>query len=147
MPGPITLKARALRALARREYSRAELERRLAPHAASAAEVQQLLDRLVEAGLLSNERFAESLVHRRAGVRGAAVIRHELQAHGLSEEMVNRHVGSLRESEPERARALWERRFGTPPASRPEYARQMRFLLSRGFDADTVRRIIGGVPE
>lgn len=143
--GQVTsLKARALRALARREYSRAELERKLAPHAAGAAELAQLLDRLMEAGLLSNERFAESLVHRRAAVRGAAVIRHELRAHGLSDEAVAQHVHALEGSEFERAHALWQRRFGTVPESPKDRARQMRFLLARGFAPDVVRRVVGG---
>jgi len=139
-----TLKARALRALARREHSRAELERKLAPHAESAEQLHALLDRLVETGLLSNERFAQSVVHRRASTRGAAVIRHELRAHGLADEVVSAQVASLEENEFARARALWLRRFGALPQSLPERARQMRFLLSRGFSGEVVGRIVGG---
>ncbi|HEY0876810.1 MAG TPA: recombination regulator RecX [Zeimonas sp.] len=145
MPRPEpTLKARALRMLARREHSRVELERKLAPHAESVEQLHALLDRLVETGLLSNDRFAQSVVHRRASTRGAAVIRHELRAHGLNEEMVAAHVASLARSEFERARALWARRFGAAPASLAERAQQSRFLLARGFSADVVRRVIGG---
>ena len=139
-----TLKARALRALARREHSRAELERKLAPYAESAEQLHALLDRLVETGLLSNERFAQSVVHRRASTRGAAVVRQELRAHGLSDEAVAGHVAPLQQTEFERARALWLRRFGAIPQSAPERARQMRFLLSRGFSADVVGRIVRG---
>lgn len=139
-----TLKARALRALARREHSRAELERKLAPHAESIEQLQALLDRLVETGLLSNERFAQSVVHRRASTRGAAVIRHELRAHGLADDAVAAHVASLERSEFERARALWARRFGSAPESLAERARQSRFLLARGFSAEVVRRVVGG---
>ncbi|MCD6681132.1 MAG: recombination regulator RecX [Burkholderiaceae bacterium] len=138
------LKARALRALARREHSRAELERKLAPYAESAEQLHALLDRLMETGLLSNERFAQSVVHRRASTRGAAVVRHELRAHGLGDEAVAEHVAALQHTELERARALWLRRFGTIPQSAPERARQMRFLLSRGFSADVVGRIVRG---
>lgn len=150
MPSPRpepSLKARALRALARREHSRAELERKLAPHAESAEQLQALLDRLVETGLLSNERFAQSVVHRRASTRGTAVIRHELRAHGLADEAVAAHVASLEKSEFERARALWSRRFGAAPESLAERARQLRFLLSRGFSAEVVRRVVRGEAE
>ncbi len=150
MPSPRpepSLKARALRALARREHSRAELERKLAPHAESAEQLQALLDRLVETGLLSNERFAQSVVHRRASTRGIAVIRHELRAHGLADEAVAAHVASLEKSEFERARALWSRRFGAAPESLAERARQLRFLLSRGFSAEVVRRVVRGEAE
>ena len=139
-----TLKARALRALARREHSRVELERKLAPHAESAEQLQALLDRLVETGLLSNERFAQSVVHRRASTRGVAVIRHELRVHGLADDAVAGHIASLEKSEHERARALWARRFGSVPESLAERARQSRFLLARGFSAEVVRRVVGG---
>lgn len=142
-----TLKARALRALARREHSRAELERKLAPHAESAEQLRALLDRLVETGLLSNERFAQSVVHRRASTRGAAVVRHELRAHGLSDEAVAGHVAPLQQTEFERARALWLGRFGATPRSLAERARQTRFLLARGFSTDAVRRVVGGAGE
>lgn len=142
-----TLKARALRALARREYSRAELQRKLGPYAESAEQLQALLDRLVEAGLLSNERFAQSVVHRRASTRGAAVIQHELRSHGLADEAVAAHVAALEQSEFERARALWVRRFGSVAASIEERARQMRFLLARGFSAEVVRRVVVGRDE
>ncbi len=139
-----TLKARALRMLARREHSRTELERKLAPHAESAEQLESLLDRLVETGLLSNERFAQSLVYRRAATRGTAVIRHELRGHGLADEIVSEKVAALERSEYERARALWSRRFGAAPDSLAERARQSRFLLSRGFSSDVVRRVLAG---
>src|SRR5690606_9741354 len=133
-----SLKSRALRCLSRREYSRSELARKLAPHAESAEQLDTLLDRPVQAQLLSDERFAESLVHRRAQQRGASVIRHELRAHHLDDELVAAHVAELARSEHVRARALWKRRFGTLPTSTAERARQSRFLLSRGFSAEVV---------
>lgn len=142
-----SLKSRALRALSRREYSRSELARKLAPYAESAEQLETLLDRLVQEKLLSNERFAESLVHRRAQARGASVIRHEMRAHRLDDELVAAHVAELTRSELARARALWERRFGSLPESTAERARQSRFLLARGFSADVVRRVLGGFDE
>jgi len=144
-PGPVALlKARALRLLARREHSRIELARKLARHAESAEALEALLDQLAEAGLLSNERFAESLVHRRAQRYGVATTRHELRTHGLDAQLVEAHVGALERSELARARAVWMRRFGAAPASAAERARQSRFLLARGFSAETVRRVVGG---
>lgn len=130
--------------LARREHSRAELERKLAPHAESAEQLRSVLDRLVETELLSNERFAQSLVYRRARTRGVAVIRYELRGHGLADEVVCEHVAALERNEFERAHALWARRFGSAAQSMPERARQTRFLLSRGFSAEIVRRVVAG---
>ena len=69
---PLSLKARALGYLSRREHSRAELRRKLAPHAESADEVEALLDWLEGENWLSNTRFAESVVHRRASRYGTA---------------------------------------------------------------------------
>ncbi|HQY29329.1 MAG TPA: recombination regulator RecX [Burkholderiaceae bacterium] len=141
--GTASLKARALRLLARREHSRTELARKLATHAETAEQVEALLDELVAARLLSNERFADSLVHRRAERYGTATIRHELRMHGLDETLVRTHVAELERTELERATAVWERRFGARPASLAERARQTRFLLARGFSAETVRRVLG----
>jgi len=132
-----------VRLLARREHSRSELARKLAPYAESAEQVDALLDELASARLLSNERFAESLVHRRAERYGAATIRRELRTHGLDDALVRAHVASLERTELERARAVWRRRFGRLPGSLAERARQTRFLLARGFSADTVRRVLG----
>ena len=68
---PLSLKARALAYLARREHSRLELEKKLRTHAESAEQLQQLLDQLQAQKLLSAERYAESLIHRKAGRMGA----------------------------------------------------------------------------
>src|SRR5690606_15489559 len=68
--GP-SLKARAIAILSRRENSRLELQRKLASHASSPEELQQLLDSLERENWLSNERFAQSLAHRRSATQGA----------------------------------------------------------------------------
>ncbi len=135
-----------MRLLTRREHSRTELARKLAPHAESAGQLEALLDELVAARLLSNERFAESLVHRRSSRYGTASIRHELRKHGLEEGVVRSHVAELERTEFDRARAVWLRRFGTPPESLADRARQTRFLLARGFSAETVRRVLDSTP-
>lgn len=141
---PLSLKARALAALARREHSRLELRRKLAPHAESSERVEQLLDALEAAHLLSAERFAESLVHRRGDRYGTVRVAHELRSHNLPAELVAQEVRQLRESEYERARVVWARKFGRPPADLAERLRHMRFLAARGFAADVICRVVGG---
>ena len=96
---------------------------------------------------MSNERFAESLVHRRAGRYGTVTIGHELRTHGLDEELVRDHLAALERTELERVRAVWARRFGRKPESPAERARQLRFLLARGFSAATVYRVLGARPD
>jgi regulatory protein len=140
------LRARALKLLARREMSRAELRRKLRPDAASPAELDALLDELMQSKLQSDARFTESLVHRRAPRLGTARIAAELRQKGVAPELTTGAVAELRADETARARAVWSRKFRHPPATREERAKQGRFLLSRGFSADTVRKVLSGDP-
>lgn len=138
----LSLKARALGYLARREHSRLELERKLAPHAESSEAVERVLDELERAQWLSNERFAESLVHRRAQRFGVARVRAELQQHRIDDALVAPHLQALRTNEIERARQVWRKRFGSPAASAEERAKHIRFLTARGFSSDAIRGVL-----
>ncbi|WP_197329849.1 recombination regulator RecX [Ralstonia syzygii] len=144
---PLSLKARALGYLSRREHSRAELRRKLAPHAESADEVDALLDWLEGENWLSNARFAESVVHRRAGRYGTARLMQELKNHELGDEALGEVKTQLQASETARAKAVWARRFGRPPADMAERAKQVRFMMARGFSRAVVSRIIQGADE
>lgn len=144
---PLSLKARALGYLSRREHSRAELRRKLAPHAESADEVDALLDWLEGENWLSNARFAESVVHRRAGRYGTARLMQELKNHELGDEALGEVKAQLQASETARAKAVWARRFGRPPADMAERAKQVRFMMARGFSRAVVSRIIQGADE
>jgi len=139
--GP-SLKARALRLLARRDYTRAELAQRLAPHAPGPAALDALLDECEARGWLDEQRAAESHLRRRAGQWGAARVQAELRARGVSDDTLQAASDALRATEAERALAVWQRRFGAPPADAAERARQMRFLAARGFASDVVRRVV-----
>ncbi len=139
---PTSLRARALRHLARREHSRLELARKLEPHAASAGQLAELLDALESAGLLCAQRFADSLVFRRGSRFGVRRVAHELDAHGLDPAVRAEALARLSGTERERAAEAWARRFGTPPASIAERARQHRFLAQRGFAGDTVAWVL-----
>ncbi|MDB0525995.1 recombination regulator RecX [Ralstonia solanacearum] len=144
---PLSLKARALGYLSRRERSRAELRRKLAPHAESADEVEALLDWLEGENWLSNARFAESVVHRRAGRYGTARLMQELKTHQLDDQALGEVKAQLQASEAARAKAVWERRFGRPPVDMAERAKQVRFMVARGFSRAVVSRIIQGADE
>lgn len=150
MPEP-SLKARALRLLARREYSRAELERKLAAHADEPGALAQALDELSALGFINEERVAASLLHRRAPRLGAARVLQEMKAKGLGAAALADAAAQLRETELERARAVWQKKFGAPAASLTERAKQARFLASRGFSGDVVRRVLqaggGDLPD
>jgi len=144
---PAELKARALRYLVRREHSRAELARKLAPHAESAAALEQVLDLLVEKKSQSDRRYAEERVRVLSRKYGPARIRHELRAKGIAGEI----VASIRaDGELERAREILNRRYRQPPATREERAKRARFLQGRGFSSDVIVRLVldrGDPPE
>ena len=138
-----TLRERALRLLARREHARVELARKLAPYAESGEALEALLDDLTARRLLSDERYVEMRLNARAARFGNARLAYELRTQGVSEELL---AAALAENDDElvRARAVWQRKFGEQPRDAGERARQMRFLLSRGFSGETVRRVLRG---
>ena len=142
-PG-LSLKARALKYLSAREHSRAELERKLAPHAESAEEVARVLDEFEQRGWLSAERFVESMVHRKAARYGAARIRVELAQHRLPDDTVQAALSHLKETELARAHAVWLRRFGEVADTPEARLKQMRFLAGRGFSSEVIRQIVAG---
>ncbi len=139
----LSLKARALNFLSRREYSRLELGRRLAPHADSAEEVEALLDALVEQKWLSDERFAHSVVNRRASRVGTRVILQELRQHGVDVHQTEIIKEELMATELERAKQVWGKKFSAPPDDPRSYAKQYRFMASRGFSGRILQQILG----
>ena len=142
-----SLKGRALGYLSRREYSRAELSRKLAPYAEEGDSIDTLLDSLEREGWLSNSRFAESLIHRRASRMGAGRIVNELKRHAVGQELVEEVSAQLRETELARARAVWRKKFGSLPETPNERAKQARFLATRGFSQGIIGKILKGVDE
>lgn len=145
--GTLSLKGRALRLLSQREHSRAELQRKLAPHVQEGDNLAAVLDDLQAQDFISEARVVESVLHRRAGRLGASRIRQELQAKGLGAEAVQQAVAQLQGSELERAREVWRRKFGEPATDPQTRAKQVRFLLARGFSGDIVRRAVQGAGE
>ena len=137
-----SLKGRALRLLSQREHSRTELERKLAPHEEVPGELAKALDELQARDFINDGRAVDSVVNRRSGKLGSARIQQELAAKGLSGEAVAQAMASLKESELSRAQEVWRKKFGTAPQDPQAKAKQMRFLLSRGFPSEVVRRTV-----
>jgi regulatory protein len=143
----LSLKGRALRLLAGREHSRAELEKKLAPHEAEPGELRRTLDELQAKGFINEQRVVESVLHRRAARLGAGRVKQELQAKGIGAEAVAEAVERLLRTETERARVVWRKKFGEPAADATGRAKQIRFLAARGFGAEAIRRAVGGVED
>ena len=144
--GP-SLKARAVDLLSRREHSEQEMRRKLARHAEDPAEIDPVIASLKKEGWLSAERFTQSLVHRRAPGRGMSRVVQELRQHGVDPDQIAEVKESLQATELDRARDVWERRYGTPPADTNARAKQTRFLMSRGFSYDVIKRVLAGAGD
>ena len=140
--GEPSLRERALRHLARRDHSRAELARKLAAHG-DADEIDAVIERMGELGLQSDTRYAEAFVRGKAGRFGASRLRSELARRGIDRDLINEAIaGECVESEADRARAVLRGRFTEPPADAREWARQARFLQTRGFAPDLIRKLL-----
>ena len=133
-----------MRLLGAREYSRAELERKLAPFEETPGSLAEALDALQAKGFIDDQRVLESVLHRRAVKLGINRIRQELKGKGLAPEAVLDAVTQLRATEVERASEVWRKKFGVPPTDAAGRAKQMRFLASRGFAGDTINKVVSG---
>jgi regulatory protein len=142
-----SLKGRALAYLSRREYSRAELSRKLQPNVEEGDSLDTLLDVLEQEGWLSDSRFTESLVHRRASRLGANRIVGELKRQGVGSALIEETAAQLRETELARAQAVWRKKYGQLPETPAERAKQARFLVARGFSQTVVSKVLKGIDE
>ena len=128
--------------LARREHTRRELECKLAQLTGNPDEIPELLDDFERRGWLSERRFVEQVVASRRRRFGAQRIAHELRKKGVSGAAISATQQQLQDSELDAARAVWRKKFGVPPVSARDKARQMRFLQGRGFSLDVIRRVL-----
>jgi regulatory protein len=150
------LRQRALEYLGKREYSYAELGQKLKSYAlkdgleedesfdeSSANEqVTEILEDFKKRGWLSDARFTEQIVHARSHKFGASKIANELREKGVSSELIEAAVEQVKENELENAKNIWRKKFKTIPVSRDEWARQARFLQSRGFGFDVIKKVL-----
>jgi regulatory protein len=139
---PTTLRVRAMRYLARREHSRAELRTKLLPHVQEGEDVDAVLDELEKRNWLSDARAAEQMVNIKRPRFGTQRIAHELRQKGIAENLIGNALPRLKETEFEAAREVWQRKFGVPPQGQKEKAKQIRFLQSRGFGLDVVFKVL-----
>ena len=136
------MRVRAMRYLARREHSRAELYGKLLPYVQEGEDLEAVLDELEKRNWLSDVRAATQWVGAKRGRFGAQRIAHELRQKGIAEELIAEAVPQLKETELEAAREVWLKKFGVLPRDAKEKARQVRFLQSRGFSLDVTLKVL-----
>jgi regulatory protein len=147
----------AMNLLARRDYSRAELVSRLQRRFGIGSPVDAVVAQLSSEGLQDDKRFAESFVrYRRQQGKGPRRIQQDLQARGIScvksckegavEGEIQIQLDTNDDSWLEQARQVHERRFGAEaPKDANEYGKRLRFLLYRGYDNATARKVIPAI--
>ena len=164
------LKAKALKLLAQRDYSRAELERKMQSwlvaeqrkkmaqgdarqceadactqeFEAAENQLQSILEDFQARGWINDERVIESLLHQKSGRLGHLRLQQDLQARGLDDGLIQEALSNIRETEFDRACHVWQKRFRALPSDAAGYNKQMRFLVYRGFSTEVARKVLSG---
>ncbi len=137
-----TLRQRALEYLGKREYSYMELGQKLKAYADEGDDIPALLEDFKARGWLSDARFTEQIVHARQSKFGSAKIAHELREKGVADELIADAVEQVKDNELENATEVWRKKFKTGPKNREEWAKQSRFMQSRGFGFDMIKKVL-----
>jgi regulatory protein len=106
-----------------------------------------VLDELASRGLLDEQRAADAVVTAQSRRFGQRRLQQSLRTRGLGADEAAAALARVEGSELERARAIWQRRFGLPATDAAERARQARFLAGRGFAGDVIRRVVQGLDD
>jgi len=141
----VSLRVRAMRYLARREHSRAELSNKLLPHVQEGEDLEAVLDELEKRNWLSDARAATQLVDSKRSRFGTQRLVHELRRRGIAEELISVSLPALKENELSVAHEVWRRKFASLPQDAKEKAKQMRFLQSRGFSMEIICKVLRDV--
>lgn len=139
------MRQRGLEYLGKREYSYVELGQKLKAYLEENEDfdvITEILEDFKKRGWLSDARFTEQIVHARSHKFGASKIANELREKGISQDLIETAVEQVKENELDNAKQIWRKKFKAIPASRDEWARQARFLQSRGFGFDIIKKVL-----
>lgn len=140
---PVAIRRAAMNLLARREHGYVELARKLRQRGADAEKLETELQRLVEDGLQSEQRFLESYIRSRANAgRGPRRIREELLQRGVERNEIEQAMSTAAINWHENMHDLWQRRFAGEVVDLKDKARQTRFLAQRGYAPEDIRRLL-----
>jgi regulatory protein len=164
------IKACAFRLLARREHSRYELRQKLLLRDYDVALVEDVLDYMAEEHWQSDERFTENYVRSRINKGyGRLKIQAELQERAVDSSLIAIHLSQDEDFwfeqikqvwqkkfnkslpkltavrgikvEPERRNAAYGERSSVSEFANSELMKQYRFLQSRGFTGEDIKRL------
>ena len=146
-PANKALVSAALRMLSRRDYCRSEFIDKLTSKEFEKEEVEGAADWCCAQGFLNEARFAEGTARRLGAKYGSLRVAHTLRQKGVADEQIGAVILTLKENEHDRARALWNRKFGSVAESAEEKSKQIRYLQSRGFSFSTIKQVISGASD
>lgn len=141
-PPEKSLRQRALEYLGKREYSYTELGQKLKFFAQETDDISALLDDFKQRGWVSDARFTEQIVHARQAKFGSARIAHELREKGVADHLIQDAIEQVKDHELDNAAEVWRKKFKSVPKSREDWAKQARFLQSRGFGFDLIKKVL-----
>lgn len=141
------MRQRALDYLGKREYSYYELSQKLKPFVeepdgTGVEQITAILEDFKKRGWLSDERFTEQMVYARKAKFGSAKVANELREKGVAENLIADAIDKLKETEFDNALAIWRKKYKASPQNREEWAKQARFLQSRGFGFDLIKKVL-----
>jgi regulatory protein len=149
----------ALRLLDSRMHSHAELDRKLRQREFPRVLREVILTDLERVGLVDDRMFAEAFVREKLTSSrpvGARRILLDLRRRGIADELAREALAEAAEEEDgdaelNRAKQAAERKWASLMRSKREFqkarASLYRFLASRGFDSDTIRRVVDDLPR
>ncbi len=134
----------ARRLLSRREHSAYELVCKLRQRGYALPLVEAIVAELAREGWVSDARYAAALVYeRRSRGYGPLRIRAELSQHGVEAGLAESHLQCNDAEWIRLAQRCCAKRFGdSADAPVKEQERRFRFLLSRGFTHDQIRKAL-----
>lgn len=135
---------RAVRLLARRPYSAAEIRRSLASKEIAPGVIDEVLARLESLGYVDDYAFAQYWVENRERFRprGARALRYELRQKGIADAIIQQALDGLDSAESAYAAAHDQVRRLRGLDRRTFRTRLSGFLARRGFEYGTVREVV-----
>lgn len=132
-----------MRLLARRDYSRVELQQRLRQRGYDEAAINAAIDECSQRGWQDDLRFAGQYLRNRyrqgyGPLRITAELRQRGVAAGLIELLLDDDELDWQQS----LHQLFARRYGDKAADRQERLKQARALQQRGFDSEQIRHLL-----
>ncbi|MDJ0956024.1 MAG: regulatory protein RecX [Arenicellales bacterium] len=136
---------RAIGLLSRREHSEKELRAKLLRRGGTQADtIARVIQDLKQRDYLSDQRFTDMFVQSRMERGdGPLKIRHELESRGIAESTINQYLNQPDQVWEKILFKVWSKKFGEMmPSDYKEWARQARFLHSRGFSSELIRKVV-----